>query len=290
MGDRLPAARPGCANIETMKPPVAVTVAAHDPLGGAGLAADLTTFAAFGVHGAAVVTAVTAQRLGSVDRVVPSAPDLVADQLDGIIADLAPTAAKSGLVGDAGVIEVMVDRVRSGELPAPVVDPVMVDGTGRRIVPDEVLAAYIDLLLPAARVVTPNLAEATLLVGRPLATVDEVVAAGPDLIGLGSAAVDVTGGRLGETVAADVLVAADGAETVLESPRLETVNVRGSGCTLAAAITAGLARGHEVAEAVAAAKAFVAARLADAAGWRFDGRGPVAHTFGDQGTSAHSSP
>ena len=273
-----------------MPPPVAVTVAAHDPLGGAGLAADLTTFAALGVHGAVAVTAVTAQRLGSVERVVPTDPDLVAEQLDGIVADLTPAAAKVGLVGGAGVIDVVVDRVLTGALPAPVVDPVMVDGAGRQFVPDDVLRRYLDRLFPVTRVITPNLAEAALVVGRRLASVDDVTAAAPELAALGAEAVVVTGGRLGDAEAADVLVDAAGTVDVLASPRVDTVNVRGSGCTFAAAITAGLARGHDVSSAVVAAKTFVTERLRDGADWRVDGRGPVAHTFGDQGTSAHSSP
>lgn len=262
-----------------MPPPVVLTVAAHDPLGGAGVAADLTTFAALNVHGVVVVTAVTAQRLGSVDRVDATSIELVDAQLDGVISDLTPVAIKTGLLGSAAIVEAVARRIGDSALPAPVVDPILVDGRGRRLVDPTVEQAYRDDLFPVARVLTPNLDEASVLVGRPLTTVDEVVAAAPELAGLGATEVVVTGGRFGGREASDIVISADGGTAVLTAARVATDNVRGSGCTFAAAIAARLAAGDEPLDAIRAAKTFVVDRLADSASWSFGPGGPVSHRF-----------
>ncbi|MEO0491995.1 MAG: bifunctional hydroxymethylpyrimidine kinase/phosphomethylpyrimidine kinase [Actinomycetota bacterium] len=260
-------------------PLVVLTVAAHDPLGGAGLAADLTTFAALGAHGTVAVTAVTAQHLRSVDRVEPVDAGLVAEQVDAIVDTFPIAAVKAGLLGSAAVVDVLVDRVESGRLPAPVVDPVLVDGRGRRFVADEVERAYRDRLLPAAAVVTPNLGEASLLAARPLASVVEVDAVADRLAALGAGTVVVTGGSDRGHTAIDVIVQADGSVEHLESPWVDTPHVRGSGCTFAAATTVGLASGADVTDAIRRAKAFVTERL-EATRWPgLDGAGPVAHWF-----------
>ncbi len=274
-----------------MRPPVALAVAAHDPLGGAGLAADLSTFAALGVHGACAVTAVTAQRLATVDRVVSVDIELVDAQLDGIITDLEPGGLKTGLLGSAAVVESIAGRVAAGTLPAPVVDPVLVDGRGQRFVDEAIERAYRERLFPLAQVLTPNLAEAGLLVGRPLATVDDLIGAADALAALGAAHVVVTGGRLGGNLAVDVIVAADGTVDLLTGNRFTTPNVRGSGCTFAAAIAARLTLGEEAPAAIHTAKEFVADRLRESTDWSFGAGGPISHRFDPhQGTSAHSSP
>lgn len=262
-----------------MKPPVALAVAAHDPLGGAGLAADLATFAALGIHGVCAVTAVTAQRLTSVDRVVAVEADLVDAQLDGIIADLAPVGLKTGLLGSAAVVDSIAERIAAGTLPAPVVDPVLVDGRGRRFVDEAIERAYRERLFPVARVLTPNLAEAGLLVGRSLTTVDDLIAATDELAALGADHVVVTGGALGGDLAVDVVVAADGSVDLLAGTRLDTRNVRGSGCTFAAAVAARLTLGEGASDAIQFAKEFVADRLRASADWSFGTGGPVSHRF-----------
>ena len=263
-----------------MRPPVALAVAAHDPLGGAGLAADLATFAALGVHGTCVVTAVTAQRLASVDRVVAADVDLVDAQLDGIVADLAPGALKTGLLGSAAVVDAVARRVADGLLPAPVVDPVLVDGRGQRFVDESVEQAYRERLFPVARVLTPNVAEAGLLVGRPLASVDDLIGAADELAALGAEHVVVTGGALGGDLAVDVAVAADGSVDLIAGTRFDTTNVRGSGCTFAAAVAARLAVGEGAPEAIQTAKEFVADRLRDSTPWSFNAVGPISHRCG----------
>ncbi len=256
-------------------------MAAHDPLGGAGLAADLTTFAALGVHGVVAATALTAQHLTSVDQVEPASPDLVASQLDGICAGFSVTAAKTGLLGSAEIVEMVVERIESGALPAPVVDPVLVDGRGVRFVPAEVEAAYRQSLIPLARVLTPNIGEAALFVGRPLESVADIVEAADDLAGLGAETVVVTGGGFVDGPAVDVVVASDGQVELLESPRMATLHVRGSGCTFSAATAAMLAHGDAPIEALRTAKRFVTDRIAASAAWQLDRgvAGPLAHWF-----------
>ncbi len=264
-----------------MTPPVALAISAHDPLGGAGLAADLSTFAAFGLHGVQVVTALSAQHLDSVDEVVAVDPAFVSRQIDGILDEMVPVAVKTGLLGSAAVVSDVAMRVATGRLVAPVVDPVLVDGRGNRFVSLDVERAYRAELIPMARVVTPNLAETALLVGTDLLTVDDVVAVAARIAGLGAELVVVTGGGFLGNDAVDVAVTADGSVHLLRSVRSVTRNVRGSGCTFAAAITSGLARGLAPLDAAHEAKRFVSARIAESADWEFPAgkAGPVSHMF-----------
>ena len=206
---------------------------------------DLTTFGALGVHGTVAVTAVTAQHLDRVDRVEPIAPDLVAQQIDAITDSFRIDAVKTGLLGSAEIVDLVADRVVSGVLPAPVVDPVLVDGRGNRFVGSDVERSYRERLLPLAAVVTPNLGEASLLAGRTLRSVDDVDGVAAALAALGAKRVVVTGGASSGTEAIDVVVAADGSCDRLVGPWVETRHVRGSGCTFAAAVAAELGRGEE---------------------------------------------
>jgi hydroxymethylpyrimidine kinase/phosphomethylpyrimidine kinase len=247
-------------------PPVVLTIAAHDPLGGAGIAADLTTFAAHGLHGMVAVTAVTAQRFTAVEQVVATPAALLAAQLDGITASASIAGVKVGLLFDPAQVEVVAERVADGRLPAPVVDPVMVDGRGNRFVAAEIESAARALLFPVAAVLTPNRAEARLLGETPAA-----------LAALGAGLVVVTGGGDDAT---DRLVWPDGSTTELVGDWVATVNVRGSGCTFAAAMAASLVRGDAPGAAAEAAKIFVAARLRDSADWQVGppgSAGPVSH-------------
>jgi len=280
--------KPGwcCGTIISVTPPVVLTIAAHDPLGGAGIAADLTTFAAHGLHGMVAVTAVTAQRFGAVERAVATPADLLADQLDGIIESASVAGLKVGLLFDPGQVEVVADRVADGRLPAPVVDPVMVDGRGERFVAAEIEAAARELLFPLAATLTPNRAEATLLGAEPAA-----------LASLGAGLVIVTGGGARAT---DLLVWPDGATVELPGEWVETANVRGTGCTFAAAMVSALAVGGGLEESARHAKAFVAAQLHDSAAWTVGppgSVGPVSHRLhrewmppSAQGTLDHSAP
>jgi len=262
-----------------MTPPTALAISAHDPLGGAGAIADITTFAAFGVHGLQAVTAITVQHFDSVDEVQPVDPGFVSRQLEAILAEVRPAAVKTGLLGSAEVISDVARRVAEGSMPAPVVDPVMVDGRGNRFVSDVVEDAYRQDLFPLAKVITPNLGEASILTRRKLTTLADVLDAAGDLAGLGAELVVVTAGAIDGEEAIDVVVRSDGSSSLIRSQRSKTVNVRGSGCTFAAAITAALARGVGPLDAIHEAKRFVSAQISESAHWDMAGAnsGPVSH-------------
>ena len=259
-------------------PPVLLTIAASDPLGGAGVQADLATFAAFGVHGASALTTVTAQSLTAVAAVAPVDAGMVADQIDSVAAELGVAGAKTGLLRRREVVELVADRVERGDLPAPVVDPVMVDGRGVPFVGDEVEDAYRERLFPLARAITPNRREAELLAGVPLPSPEAVLDCAELFRGLGAAAVVVTGGAF-HGQPDDVVITAAGDAWVASGRRVHTNNVRGSGCTFSAALAAGLALGRGLEDAVASAARFVRAAIETSAGWSLGGPGPVSHTL-----------
>ena len=257
-------------------PPVLLTIAASDPLGGAGVQADLATFAALGVHGASALTAVTAQSLTAVTATDPVHADLVASQVDAVVSDLGVDGAKTGLLRRREIVELVAARVERGSLPAPVVDPVMVDGRGVRFVSDEVEDAYRRRLFPLARVVTPNRAEAELLAGSELPSAEAVLDCAGRFQELGAQAVVVTGGGF-DGDADDAVITAAGDSWVVRGSRIATRNVRGSGCTFSAALAASLALGADLDKAVTAASRFVRAAIEASAGWTLDGPGPVSH-------------
>ncbi|MDG1411547.1 MAG: hydroxymethylpyrimidine/phosphomethylpyrimidine kinase [Acidimicrobiales bacterium] len=259
-------------------PTVVLALAAHDPLGGAGLAADLTTFAALNVHGTVAVTAVTAQTLTTMSRALPMETAFVAAQIAAVASEFTIAGAKTGMVLEAESVALIAELIDDGQLPAPVVDPVLVDGRGVQFAQPEVEAAYRSLLIPRARVLTPNIAEASVLTGRSLDSVRAVEAAATDLASLGAEWVVVTAGSLTGD-ATDIAIDRFGAVHRLVGDHLDTPHVRGSGCTFAAATTALLARGVEPLDAFVRAKAFVHAQLVRGQGWALaDGvAGPVAH-------------
>ena len=254
-------------------PPVLLTIAASDPLGGAGVQADLATFAAFGVHGASALTAVTAQSLTAVTAVEPVGADLVARQIDSVASALGVAGAKTGLLRRAEVVDLVADRVERGVLPAPVVDPVMVDGRGVPFVAAQVQDAYRDRLFPLAVAITPNRREAELLAGTSLPGPEAVLDCAASFRALGAAAVVVTGGAF-DGRPDDVVITASGAAWAEPGRRVHTANVRGSGCTFSAALAAALALGADLEEAVAAAGRFVRSAIESSASWPLDGPRP----------------
>lgn len=254
-----------------MTPPVVLTVAGTDSGGAAGIAADLATFAAHGAHGACVVTAVTAQDTTGVRDVHHVPTDVVERQLDAVLGDLPLAAAKTGMLGTVDAVALVARRLAGVPL---VVDPVLVATSGAVLGGDDVARAYLDLLLPVASVVTPNLHEARVLAGRD-GPADELAAA----LACRTPAVIVTGGGAG-AVCTD-WVAAGGAPTPLSHPAVVTANDHGTGCTFSAALAVHLARGTALAGACAAAAAYTAGQLRRSAGWSLGrGRGPIAHTSG----------
>jgi hydroxymethylpyrimidine/phosphomethylpyrimidine kinase len=255
-----------------MQPPVALTIAGSDSGGGAGIQADLKAFAMHGVFGCTVVTVLTAQNTVGVQRMSMVAPAFVAEQLDAVLADLPVAAVKTGMLASAATVE-MVESYAE-RLPNLVVDPVLVGSGGERLFGDDVSDAYRSLFARAA-VITPNLLEASVLTGRELSTVDEVADAAAELGATGARCVVVTGGRLTDSDAVDV-VWSDGSVDLLRARRIDTVNNHGTGCTFASVTAARLACGDPVPEALRAAKSYVHAALERSLGWRLGrGHGPV---------------
>nr|MDT0661080.1 bifunctional hydroxymethylpyrimidine kinase/phosphomethylpyrimidine kinase [Micromonospora sp. DSM 115978] len=270
-----------------MTPAVALTVAGSDSGGGAGIQADLKVFAALGVYGTSVITAVTAQNTRAVTGVhaVPAAA--VAGQLDAVLDDLPVRAAKTGMLGSARIAAAIAARAGAGLLPNLVVDPVLVSTSGHRL--GAVAAAQ--KLLPYALVATPNRAEAAAILGRPVGDPDEMAAAARDLAAGGPRYVVVTGGDPAADAAPDPGSPAGAAPAeavdafwtgteveLLRGPWIATRNTHGTGCSLSAAIAARLALGDDVPAAVRAAKEYVGRALAGASGWKLGaGHGPLDH-------------
>jgi len=268
---------------EGVTPPVALTIAGTDSGGGAGIAADLRTFAAHGVMGTFAVTAVTAQNTTGVQAVQTLPAAMVVAQIDSVLSDLRPAAAKTGMLATADIVKAVTAKIHDGSLPPLVVDPVLVASSGDPLFEGEAVRdAYLELVR-AATVVTPNLPEAALLVGRPLRSLEDMEKAARSLHWLGPALVVVKGGHLRlDDEAVDV--AFDGRSvTLLRAPWVATRNVHGTGCSFAAAIAANLARGEEPLRAALFAKAYVHRAIELAAGWELGGgHGPIDH-FGAAG-------
>ncbi len=253
-------------------PPVALTIAGTDSGGGAGIAADLRTFAAYGVFGALVVSAVTAQNTLSVRGIQEMPPDFVEAQLTAVLDDLPVAAVKTGMLASADVVHVVARRAASGELPNLVVDPVMVAASGAALVEGDARSAYLELIAHAV-VVTPNLDEAEVLVGHDVRDEGEMARAARELHGLGARAVVIKGGHRKERDAADAVIVGDGDVIWLRAPWVDTANVHGTGCTLSAAIAASLALGCDVLPAIEEAKSFVREALISSSGGAL-GAGP----------------
>jgi hydroxymethylpyrimidine/phosphomethylpyrimidine kinase len=257
-------------------PPVALTIAGSDSGGGAGIQADLKTFAANGVFGATAITALTAQNTVGVDAVHVVPARFVDAQITSVLADIPVAAVKTGMLATTEIVEVVARRAALGDLPNLVVDPVMVASSGHRLLDMDAEAAYIELLLPYALCTTPNLREASLLVHRELRDLSDMARAAAELGTTGARFVLVKGGHWsGDAI--DVLF--DGEAThELREVHVDTVNVHGAGCSTAAAIAARLARGDTALDAVRAAKRYVTAAIASGAGWRLGaGHGPIDH-------------
>ena len=245
--------------MSTVPIPRALTIAGSDSGGGAGIQADLKTFSAFRVYGASVLTAITAQNSIGVHGVANLAPEFVARQLDAVLGDIGADAAKTGMLSTAPIIRAVAERLRAHRVTRLVVDPVMIAKSGDPLLEPAARQALVDAILPLALVVTPNLHEAAALAGFPVADLEEMEAASRRIHALGPAWVLVKGGHLKEDPI-DLLF--DGhAVTRLTAERVPTPHTHGTGCTYSAAITAGLARGESVPEAVAAAKRYVTAAI-----------------------------
>ena len=262
---------------------VACTIAGSDSGGGAGIQADLKTFAACGVYGASAIVALTAQNTIGVRRVMLADVEIVADQVDAIADDLHPSAWKTGMLGNASIIEVVVDRLRHHRARNLVVDPVMIAKSGDVLLESSAMVCMRELLLPLATVLTPNLPEAEELLGHPVEGQASVVEAAAELAAMGPRVVVVKGGHSTTDPVVDVVYdSAIGASTELTYPRVGGTSTHGTGCTFSAAIAAHLALGEEPLEAITKARAYLQAALLGAPGLGA-GHGPLGHSeFADR--------
>ena len=258
-----------------MTPAIALTIAGSDSGAGAGIQADLKTFAAFGVYGVTVLTAVTAQNTTGVRAVQEMSTEVIAAQIEAVADDFEIGALKTGMLSSAGIIETVVEAVRRRRLGPLVVDPVMVAKSGARLLREDAVEALRTRLLPLADVVTPNLPEAEALTGLRLGSIAERVAAGRAILDLGARAVVVKGGHGEEDPVLDLLIDRHGVRE-FRAPRRHTPHTHGTGCTFSAAIAAGLARGRALDDAVAEARAYLDRALAQAPGIGH-GHGPLNH-------------
>jgi hydroxymethylpyrimidine/phosphomethylpyrimidine kinase len=244
--------------------PIALTIAGSDSGGGAGIQADLKTFVRYGVYGTSVITAVTAQNTVGVRAWEAVSPSLVRAQIDAVAEDLRPAALKSGMLGDADVVIAVADAVRAHALSPYVLDPVMVATSGDPLATPDAIRAIVERLLPLASLVTPNLDEAAILVGAPVRDVEAMEHAARHLVHeLGAQAALVKGGHLDGDVLVDVLYDGHAVRRFVHD-RVVTDSTHGTGCTLSAAIAAGLALGESMPAAVDSALAFVGRALVSA--------------------------
>jgi hydroxymethylpyrimidine/phosphomethylpyrimidine kinase len=269
--------------------PRALTIAGSDSSAGAGIQADLKTFAALGVYGLSVLTAITAQNTLGVRAADEVAPALVEAQMDAVLEDIGADVTKTGVLSSSLIVEVVVRQVRKWGLRL-VVDPVMVATSGALLLRPEAVVILRSQLLPLAEVVTPNIPEAEVLIGGRIETLEDMRAAASAIFDLGAKHVVVKGGHLGQgrdgqaqevgasptpTPPTDVYF--DGERFVeLRAERIQTLHTHGTGCTFSAALAAFLARGMSVEEAVVGAKRYITGAIAHAPGLGH-GHGPVGH-------------
>jgi hydroxymethylpyrimidine/phosphomethylpyrimidine kinase len=255
--------------------PITLTIAGSDSGGGAGIQADLKTFQAFGCFGTTAIVALTAQNTLGVDGVHLVPPEMVTAQLDALAADLPPAACKTGMLAERATVELVASHLAGHGWEQYVCDPVMVASSGDRLLDANAVIAVRDRLLPLATCVTPNLDEAELLTGLTVRSPDAMVNAGKALLDLGARSALVKGGHLASDIIVDVLVTEHAVERFTRT-RIATRATHGTGCTLSAAITAGLAHQRDIVTAARDAVAYLQAAIRAAPGLGA-GNGPVEH-------------
>jgi hydroxymethylpyrimidine/phosphomethylpyrimidine kinase len=258
--------------------PIALTIAGSDSGGGAGIQADLRTFAMHCVHGASALTCVTAQNTLGVTRVDALSAEAVTAQIEAVMSDIAVDAVKTGMLLNQENIEAVARQVERWQMKKLVVDPVMVSRTGAQLIDDSAIASLRDRLIPQALIVTPNRYEAQLLSGREIKTLEDMKTAAKIVCELGAVSVLVKGGGMaGELRGIDIWFDGETWET-LTTETVDTNNTHGTGCTLSAAIAANLALGKDLLEAVKRSKDYVTTALKYALDIG-QGTGPVGHFF-----------
>jgi hydroxymethylpyrimidine/phosphomethylpyrimidine kinase len=259
-------------------PPVALTIAGSDSGGGAGIQADLKTFAGHRVHGTCAITCITAQNTLGVTRVDALPPDSVAAQIEAVVSDIGVQAVKTGMLLNREIIATVARTIQDVSLVNLVVDPVMVSRTGAQLLADDAIASLRSDLLPLADILTPNRYEAQILSGIAIERVQDMEQAARAILALGSKAVLVKGGGMaGESQGTDVWCDGDRLE-ILKTPALQTKHTHGTGCTLSAAIAAQLTLGRSPFTAAQLAKQFVTKAIANALALG-KGQGPIGHVY-----------
>ena len=253
----------------------ALTIAGSDSGGGAGIQADLKTFAAFGVYGTSAVTAVTAQNTRGVTAWEPVSTELVIAQIEAVGADFAPRAVKTGMLATTAIVEAVGATIAEMELPNLVVDPVMLAKGGDRLLREDAVMAIVAELLPRAEVVTPNIPEAEILTGASIRSVGDMHDAARRIRKLGPRVVVIKGGHGEGNDVVDVVCTPE-REFELRGPRLDTPHTHGTGCTFASAIAAGLALDRSVDDAIRDARTYVEGAIREAPGLG-GGHGPLHH-------------
>ncbi len=261
-----------------MTTPVALTIAGSDSSGGAGIQADLKTFAALGVYGASVITALTAQNTSGVTGIHLVPADFVTAQIDAVFSDLDVKAVKIGMVAQLATVDAILAALTRWSPGHVVLDPVMVATSGDRLLATDAVEALRTKLIPRASLITPNLPEAAALLDEPVAVSEAAIESqGKRLLALGCPAVLIKGGHGQGTESTDYLVSGDGI-IALAAPRIATSNTHGTGCSLSSAIAAGLAKGEGMETAVRNAKVWISAAIAAADRLGVGhGHGPIHH-------------
>ncbi len=259
--------------------PRVLSIAGSDSGGGAGIQADLKTFAALGCYGMTAITALTAQNTLGVRAIHGVPPQMLRDQIDAVVDDIGVHAVKIGMLHAPEIVQTVAEAIDRHSLQHVVLDPVMVATSGAVLIDNPAIAALVKELFGRAVLVTPNLDEASLLVGRKLNSEQDMEGAAYELLGKGANAVLLKGGHLAGEVVSDLLIGKDGVPHWMRAARIHSANTHGTGCTLSSAIAAHLALGHTLVNSVEAARSYI--RLALEAGAKVRtgaGSGPLNHS------------
>ena len=263
-----------------MKYKCALTIAGSDSVGGAGIQADIKTMSALGVYAASAITAVTVQNTMGVYGIEALQPDIVAGQIRAVMDDIGPVAVKIGMVNDCATIRAIAGALRHYEGITVVIDPVMVSTSGCRLMQEDALQAFRAELLPLASLLTPNVPEAEILAGMAIRSVDDMDRAASAVCREAGCDVLVKGGHIGGDTKTDILYSGGCRAAMFETATVHTRNTHGTGCTLSSAITAMLALGHSMTDAISRAKEYLHQALEAGSDVEIGhGHGPVNHFF-----------
>lgn len=268
-----------------------LTIAGSDSGGGAGIQADLKTFAALGCYGMSAITALTAQNTVGVQGIHAVPAEFLKAQIQSVVEDIGVDAVKIGMLHAPGIVEVVAWAIDHYQLKNVVLDPVMVATSGDRLIANETVQVLVRELFPRVSVITPNLDEAALLLGRRISNADALNNAAEDLLAMGAKSVLLKGGHLAGDEVVDVLLQSGIAPQRLASPRIASRNVHGTGCTLSSAIAAHLALGHPLSDAVVLGRHFILEAIAKGANFTTGhGHGPLNHGHAPVASHAFKRP